>query len=70
MQQMLIMKKNNKLKFQLARTFCFNNKENKMEKYKSRSEVPEKYKWDLTDIFKGDVSLQYFNEKITHIITG
>lgn len=23
-----------------------------MEKYKSRSEVPEKYKWDLTDIFK------------------
>ena len=25
-----------------------------MSKYKSRSEVPEKYKWDLTDFFKDD----------------
>ena len=25
-----------------------------MEKYKSRKDVPNKYKWDLTDIFKDD----------------
>ena len=25
-----------------------------MNKYKSRSEVPEKYKWDLSDFFKND----------------
>ena len=25
-----------------------------MSKYKSRSEVPEKYKWDLSDFYKDD----------------
>ena len=25
-----------------------------MNKYKSRSEVPEKYKWDLSDFYKND----------------
>ena len=25
-----------------------------MSKYKSRSEVPEKYKWDLSDFYKND----------------
>ena len=25
-----------------------------MNKYKSRSEVPDKYKWDLSDFYKDD----------------
>ena len=29
-----------------------------MEKYKSRNEVPEKYKWDLTDFFKNEKEFQ------------
>lgn len=31
-----------------------------MSKYKSRSEVPEKYKWDLSDFYKDDN--EYYNE--------
>ena len=32
-----------------------------MSKYKSRSEVEEKYKWDLTDFYKNDID---FNNDI------
>ena len=35
-----------------------------MNKYKSRSEVPEKYKWDLTDFFKNDKEYEKEYNKI------
>ena len=32
-----------------------------MSKYKSRSEVPEKYKWDLSDFYKNE---EEFNKEL------
>ena len=42
-----------------------------MEKYTSRNDVPEKYKWDLTDFFKNEdefkVSLKFTTEKVLNL---
>ncbi len=35
-----------------------------MKKYEKRSDVPEKYKWDLTDFFEND---EEFNKELNHI---
>lgn len=39
-----------------------------MKKYKNRSEVPEKYKWDLTDFFKDDQEYNRAYDKCVKMI--
>ena len=39
-----------------------------MEKYKSRSDVPDKYKWDLTDFYKDDKDFYSNLDKASNLI--
>ena len=39
-----------------------------MEKYNSRKEVPDKYKWDLTDFYKNDKDFEESLKKTTELV--
>ena len=41
-----------------------------MQKYNSREEVPNEYKWDLTDIFKDDNDYNESFEKMVALVDG